>query len=344
MIVKPTIDISHCSTASIWYADGTVVDVVKLEGRVAYKQVMRSVNVLSDPSTSSADPTRRSLGSMSLQNYLPSWFAAGSVGSDAEAITWMLKGLKAATETYVEEPLNSVSIGSPFLVPQKSPFEDTLRTAVESLGLNYKGTRTASLAITGIYGLEGQCHPDVYKTPDQKEPDDPPQTYLTIDYSRAGMSAFLIEEECGVREVLREYQNTTLAADLDFPGKLEDLTRVLQRMIRPIDERFHEVAFNKHPVEISEFIMLGESTEDAVLHKVLSDVFESNYTAMRTRSDERVRTHHPLYAGSRAVALNCQKQLEFELTHQWDGELQGWLLKDIPGDNQRWWWPRKRSM
>lgn len=274
---------------------------------------------------------------MSLQNYLPSWTAEDSADPNIKAVTWMLKGLKAATEAYVEEPITAVSISSSFLIQRGSPFENILETVVESLGLSYKGARTASLAITGIYGLEGRCDLDVYKTPDQKEPDDPPQTYLAIDYSRAGISAFLVEEECCVTEVLREYHNTTLAADLDFPGKREDLTRALQRMTRPVDDRYHEAAFNKRPEEICELVILGESAEDAMLHEVLSEVFENNYTAMKTRSDERAGAHHPLYAGSRAVAMSCQKELEFQLTHEWDEEFQGWLLTNIPRDNQRWW-------
>ncbi|KEQ75990.1 hypothetical protein M436DRAFT_25101, partial [Aureobasidium namibiae CBS 147.97] len=189
-------------TASIWYANGTAVDVVKLEGGAAYKQVMRSVNVLSDTSMLSTELTRGSLGFVSLQDHLPFWTATEPVDPDAGAITWMLKGLKAATEARVEEPLAAVGISSSFLVLRGSQFENALRTAVASLGLSYKGTRTASLAITGVYGLEGQCYPDIYKTPNQRGPDDPPQIYLALDYSRAGVSSFLVEEECGVTEVL----------------------------------------------------------------------------------------------------------------------------------------------
>lgn len=343
-IVVSITDTYSYSTASIWYADGAAVDVVKLEGGAAYKQVMRSVNVLSDPSTSSTGSTRGSLGFMSLRDYLPLWTAIEPVDSNAEAITWMLKGLKAATETHVEEFLTAVSISSPFPIGHGSPFENTLRTTAESLGLNYKGTRTAATAITGLYGLEGQCDPDVYKTPDQKEPDDPPKTHLGLDYSRAGISAFLVEEECGVTEVLREFHNTTLAADLEFPEKHEDLTRAMKNMIRPVDDRYSGSVSQRKPVKLSELVMLGESTEDEILHEVLSEVFANNYTAMRARSDERARTHHPLFTGSRAAAMSCQKQLEFELTHQWDEKFQGWLLKDTSGEDQRWWWSRERSM
>lgn len=281
---------------------------------------------------------------MSLQDYLPSWTAIEPVDPDAEALTWMLKGLKAATETYVEQSLTAVSISSPSLIRHGSPFENTLRTTVESLGLNYKGTRIAATAITSLYGLEGQCDPDVYKMPDQKESDDPPQTYLALDYSRSGISAFLVEEECGVTEVLREFHNTTLAANIELSGKREDLTRAMRNMIRPIDEQYSGAVSYEHSVEISELVMLGESTEDALLHEVLMEVFGSNYTALRDRSDERANKHHPLFVGSRAAAMSCQKQLEFELTHEWDEKFQGWLLKDTSGEHQRWWWSRKRSI
>jgi hypothetical protein len=330
--VASTNDISSCSTASIWYANGTTVDIVKLEGGPVYKQIMRTANARTHTPSSSDETTRGLLGYMFLQNYLSSWTTKGSVDPDAEAITWMFKGLKASTEAHMEESLTAVSIGYPFQIRSGYPF----RTAIESLGLNYKNTRTAAIAITDLYGLEGQCDPDPYKTPDQKEkPDDPTKTYLALDYSRSGISAFLVRDDCGVAEVLREYHNTTLAANVDFTGKRADLSHTLRNMIRSTDERDSVAVSHKHPVEISELVMLGESTEDVMLHKVLSDVFGSNYTDLKAGSEERAKLHHPLFAGSRAVALCCQKQLELESTHEWDEGFQGWLLKDIPGVDQK---------
>jgi hypothetical protein len=340
----PITDILPCSTASIWYANGTAVDVVKLEGGAAYTQIMRSANYQPLPLTSSDEPTRNSWRFMSLQDYLLSWTTSEPIDPESEAITWMLKGLKAATETHLETPMTAVSISSPFLIWPRNPFHDNLRTAVESLGLNYKGTRTASIAITGIYGLEGQCDLDVFKTPDQKEPDDPAKTYLSLDYSRAGISAFLVEDDCGVAEVLRELHNTTLAANVEFPGKHEDLSRTLKNIMRPIDERLFGAVSREHPVEISELVMLGESTDDAMLHEVLSEILGTNYTDLKAGSDERATIHDPLFAGSRAAAMGCLNQLDCELTHEWDEEFQGWLLKDIRVEDQRSWWPRKRNM
>jgi hypothetical protein len=334
-IVVLSADVLPYSTASIWYANGTVVDVTKLEGGAAYKHAMRSTMAMPVTPTSSNEPSRGLLGLMSLQDYLPAWIAAEPVDSDGEAISWMLKGLKAATEARTEKPLAAVGISCPFLIHHRIQFGNTLRTTVESLGFHYKNTKTTSIAIMELYGIEGQCDLDVFKTPDQKEPDDPPQTYLALDYSRAGISAFLVKEDCGVPEVLREYHNATLAADLEFPGKREDLSRTLEDLIRPIEDRYFGAVSHTNPVEISELVMLGESTDDAMLHDVLSGVFGSKYTDLKAGSDERAVLHPPLFAGSRAVAMSCQKQLEYELTHEWDEDFNGWLLKDIPGEDRR---------
>ncbi|KAG9550876.1 hypothetical protein KCU79_g13607, partial [Aureobasidium melanogenum] len=305
-------------TASIWYANGSSVDIVKLEGGFAYKQVMRSAIAEPYKPVSPTEPTQGSLGFMFLQNYLPSWAAVESVDHDAEAITWMLQGLKGATEAYVENPLTNVLINSPFHVPYQGWLDNTLSTSVESLGLRYLGTRTASTTITGIYGLEGQCHDDGFTTPDQREPDDPPKMYLALDYNSAGISMALVLEDCGIAEALREFCNATLGTGNDFPGKREDLIRQLEDLIRPIERWLPWTGDYKISVEISELVLLGESTEDAGLHEVLLEVFGSNYENLKTQSDKRARLHHPLFAGFRAVAQSCQMRLEDELTWKWD--------------------------
>ncbi|KAG9657305.1 hypothetical protein KCU95_g12864, partial [Aureobasidium melanogenum] len=330
-------------TASIWYANGSSVNIVKLEGGFAYKQVMRSASAEPYKPVSPTEPTQGSLGFMFLQGYLPSWAAAESVDHDAEAITWMLKGLKGATEACVEEPLADVIISSPFHVPYQGWLDNTLSTSVESLGLRYLGTRRASTTITGIYGLEGQCHDDGFTTPDQREPDDPPKMYLALDYSLAGISMALVEEDCGIAEALREFRNATLGAGIDFPGKREDLTRQLEDLIRPVERWYPEIGDYKISVEISELVLLGESTEDAGLHEVLLEVFGSNYENFKTQSDERARLHHPLFAGSRAVAQSCQKRLEDELTWEWNEQFQWWVPKTNQTGQKKWWWPFKRS-
>ncbi|CAD0091864.1 unnamed protein product, partial [Aureobasidium vineae] len=252
-------------TASIWYANGTAVNVVKLEGGPMYKQVMRSGSVEPYSPTSTPELTRGPLGLMTFQNYLPSWTTAEPADHDTEAVKRMLTGLKVVTEAYVEEPLTAVRLSTPFSVQYKSPFCNTLQTTVETLGLRCFGIVTASTDITGIYGLQGQCDNDPYKTPDQKE-DDLPRQYLALDYSRAGISAFVVEEECRVEYTHRELHNTTLGATVEFPNKREDLTLALEDLVsRPFDAWYTAWQAN-----VSGLVLLGESTEDAMLQEVLS--------------------------------------------------------------------------
>ncbi|CAD0096468.1 unnamed protein product [Aureobasidium mustum] len=255
----------------------------------------------------------------------------------------MLKGLRAATEAYVEEPLTAVGISTPFHVPHQGWLDNTLSTSVESLCLRYFRTRRASTSITGIYGLEGQCLNDWSATPDERELDDPPKMYLAIDYSMAGITVTLVEENCGIAEALREYRNAILGARINFPGKRENLARQLEHLLRPIDRWYPEVGDYQVPVDISELVLLGESTEDAVLHEVLLDVFGSDYHNLKNQSDKRARLHHPLFAGSRAAAMICQWRLEYELTWEWNEQFHWWVPKDTQREEQKWWWPFKHS-
>ncbi|KAG9668825.1 hypothetical protein KCU99_g7431, partial [Aureobasidium melanogenum] len=320
-----------------------LIDIVKLEGGLAYKQIMRSASAEPYRPVSSSEPTQGSLGFMFLQGNLPSWTAAESVDHDAEAITWMLKGLKGATEAYVEEPLADVTISSPFHFPYQGWLDNILSTSVESLGLRYLGTRRASTTITGIYGLEGRCHDDGFTLPDKREPDEPPKMYLALDYSLAGISVALVEDDCGIAEALREFYNATLGAGIDFPGKREDLARQLEDLTRPIERWYPEIGDYKISVETSELVLLGESTEDAGLHEVLLEVFGSNYENLKTQSDKRAILNRPLFTGSRAVAQSCQRRLEDELTWEWDEQFKWWVPKTNQTGQQKWWWPFKRS-
>ncbi|THW08859.1 hypothetical protein D6D25_07843, partial [Aureobasidium pullulans] len=117
-------------TASVWYANGTAVDIVKIEGGPAYKHFMHSVTAECRLDVPENDWGQQKLGVMSFQDYLPTWATAKPVDPNADAITWMIKGLKAATEAYVEEPMTAVRISIPFTISRGSSFDSTMRTAV----------------------------------------------------------------------------------------------------------------------------------------------------------------------------------------------------------------------
>ncbi|THW43352.1 hypothetical protein D6D22_04499 [Aureobasidium pullulans] len=328
-------------TASVWYANGTAVDIVKIEGGPAYKHFMHSVTAECRLDVPENDWGQQKLGVMSFQDYLPTWATAKPVDPNADAITWMIKGLKAATEAYVEEPLTAVRISIPFTISRGSSFDSTMRTAVESLGLDYMGARLGSTAITSIYDLEGECDLNIYPTPDHKTTvDDPERICLAIDYSRAGISAFLVSEECSVTEIVRKFYNTSLGADANFAGMRNQLSRSLEDLTcRPFDDlsytypsELSELLLldnlgSTYPSEISELVLLGESADNVMLHEILEEVLGRDYTALKAASDKRADVHLPVFAGSRAVAMQVQAHQEYISTRMWDEQRQDWMKR-----------------
>ncbi|KAI5240455.1 hypothetical protein E4T47_06139 [Aureobasidium subglaciale] len=323
--------------ASVWYANGTAIDIVKLEGGPEYKHLMRSVIANPDLPKACSEQASQSMGVMLLQDYLPSFATGSPLDPDVETVNWMLRGLKGATEAFVEEPLTAVRISTNL---PRAPMVSILQPGVESLGLKYMETRMEATTILSILGLEGKCDSNPYKLPDQMEvPDDPPRLYLAIDYSRSGISAFLAEEDCGIGSVLRSFRNTSLGVEADFPGKLEDLTHALKHLTRqPVDEWGWITSSH-----ISELVLLGESTNDTTLDEALQHILQANYTNLKARSDQREKLHHASFVGSRAVAMSCQRQLEVERDYVWDARGGGnWLEKDIwEAERRKWWWNRR---
>ncbi|THW63994.1 hypothetical protein D6D20_03174 [Aureobasidium pullulans] len=339
-------------TASVWYANGTAVDIVKIEGGPAYKHFMHSVTAEFRLDVPENDWGQQKLGFMPFQDYLPTWATAKPVNPNADAITWMIKGLKAATEAYVEEPMTAVRISIPFTISRGSSFDSTMRTAVESLGLDNMGVRLGSTAITSIYDLEGECDLNIYPTPDHKTTvDDPERIYLAIDYSRAGISAFLVSEECNVTEILRKFYNTSLGADANFAGMRNQLSRSLEDLTRrPFDDlgytypsELSELLLldnlgSTYPSKISELVLLGESADNAMLHEILEEVLGRDYTALKAASDKRADVHLPIFAGSRAVAMQVQAHQEYISTRVWDEQRRDWMDKDVSEKQHKRWW------
>ncbi|KEQ92402.1 hypothetical protein AUEXF2481DRAFT_32309 [Aureobasidium subglaciale EXF-2481] len=240
---------------------------------------MRSV--IADPHLLEASPeqTSQPIGAMLLQDYLPSFATRSPLNHNVETMNWMLRGLKGATEAFVEEPLTAVRISTNL---PRAPMVSIIQPDVESLGLKYLETRLEPTTVLSILGLEGNCDSNPYKLPDQMVvPDDPPQVYLAIDHSRAGISAFLAEEDCGIGWILRSFRNMNLGAEADFPGELEDLAHVLKHLMhQPVDEWGWIISSH-----ICEIVLLGESTNDTTLDEALQYVLQANYTNLKARSD-----------------------------------------------------------
>jgi len=90
--------------ASVYFSNGSAVDIAKIQGGPAYKQMMRATEVLDSHPTASRplfdntlEAGKASLSLQSLRDFLPPWL--GGRDAHAQSLSQKLKALKTATES-----------------------------------------------------------------------------------------------------------------------------------------------------------------------------------------------------------------------------------------------------
>lgn len=316
------------SIASIHFSNGSAVDVAKIEGGPAYKQMMRATGVLDTERatahcTSLNDDAWRQPGTgaaqaalrlQSLRDHLPPWLGGNDPGT--QSLSGMLKALKTATESYLQASLSTAEVVVPF--PVAESYLDALRSACSSLSLQMpmSAQPPAGILAARAHGIGGNCD----------TADDPAQLILTVDYSRAALTALLVAEECGIFEVRRVLHDTRLGADAlsrgsDAPGPNRsrgDLASALREITRlPVEDGNGEEV-----TRVGELVLLGESAGDRRLHDVLKEVLgEQSGSLVTTASDGRRRMIDPLFAASRGVAQDCWSRMNFRPDDEQSGPL-----------------------
>lgn len=157
----------------------------------------------------------------SLSSLLPPWFGLNDTGTPA--LSQMLQSLRVASESYLEAPLAGVEVVVPFTA--SDAFFRRLRSPSSSLGiyLPVSAPPPAGILAALAYGLGEDCPDDV--------PAHGGRVLLTVDYSRAALTALLAHEDCGIFEIGDELHDTTLGANAlsTFPVPVRaSLVRVLR--------------------------------------------------------------------------------------------------------------------
>ena len=116
----------------------------------------------------------------------------------------MLQALNTAAEASLGTSLSTVEVVIPF--PASDSYLDVLRSACSSLSLRMPTSAQppGGILTARVYGIGGKCNMGpVDNASEQKQRDDLEQIILTIDYSRAALTALLIVEERGNFEYRR---------------------------------------------------------------------------------------------------------------------------------------------
>lgn len=306
--------------ASVYFSNGSAVDVAKIEGGLAYKEVMRASDIINELSNSPRDvfpnalesgsgASQAPLVSTSPRDYLPPWRS----GNDARSqpLSDMLKALKTATESYLGSKISAAEIVMPF--PVSTSNLDSLRAASSSVSLHQpmSAQPPAGILAARAYGMHGTCNYTAPGgVPDEDPMDDPEQLILTVDYSRAALTTLLVDEECGVFEIRRVLHNPHLGLDglRESRATSSDLESALRNVTQLPLKDGNGASLNR----ISNLVLLGESAGDLRLHDALRRVLGEQYGRLvKAASESRSSFIEPLFAPSRGVAWDCWDRLNY---------------------------------
>ena len=312
---------SQRSVSSVYFANGATVDVAKIEGGPTYKDTMRKITTTFGPNGrfQTADVQTSSTGP-SIYDWLPPRLRPQD--ATTRSLTRMLNALKVATESYLEQPVSVASLSVPLpLVPSH---EHTLRAAASSLSLrtHATGARAGILAAIGR-GIDRDCYGD------------PEQLVLAIGYGRTALTAWLMEEDCGVFEHKRELYEPTLGSDSShkkcgsggIDDCLEGLRTALQNFstVLPSDSHGYSVPHKR----INELVLYGEGAADRRLHEIVREVLPDQYEAYYgTDNSTRNKLFDPVFGVAHVLAKGSQ-------TWDRDREYRGCLIPPNPDEYRR---------
>lgn len=199
------------STASMQFANGSVRDVVKLKGGASYKETMRRLFGSDDRfSQDKGDFTAHlSIGlphmtsiigsSVHLQTVLdhvtsfwPGKSPSPTSAPEAQSLLWMLKALKAATETYLEEQIQYIEVTNPVpLGIAADTYMETISSATSGLGLSLgRPYFYAARAAAKAYNIKGTC--EDWNDADADANDTSYRLFLAVNHNRAAFTASLM--------------------------------------------------------------------------------------------------------------------------------------------------------
>jgi len=309
-------------TSVVYTENGTSIGVAKIEGSPAYKALMHAQTWLT-PKTSQDDfRSRVPLQQMPLVSQLanvdswcdrlPDWICTGSEEQSVITMSQMLQGLKAATESYLTTELSYVNIATPNKATEN--FTHVLASAATRASLQQDdvGILRANIWAANINTIEDYfCEESV-------------RVVLALDYSRAGLTATLIEDDCGMPYDLVTIHDRSVGTRQWSDDSWSKLVREFREFIA---QGRREFGGND---AISKIVLLGESANDERLKDILREVLLDKdvlhpimHWNLHANSIDVLEPIDPLYAAAAGVASRAW-------THLFDEERGG--LCQVPID------------
>jgi hypothetical protein len=299
--------------------NGSAFDIAKIPGGPNYRQFMRAARIPegyrkyqytalhnSGPNSNDRAP-EAFLYLQSLRNYLPSWIpswppswsGSGHKDHEHQNLVPILKALKAATESYLETSISSPEIV--FSFPVTESYRNAVRHACSDLSLlqPMSAADPAGIFAARAQGVVGE--------------EDTQQLVLTVDYSKAALTAMLVHEESRVFEVRRVLHSPNFGLDQLRAGSETDLNKMETALREMLQLPLNDGGNGEELKYINNLALLGEAAGNIQLHEVLKKVLDKHYRRLINSVAQRSSSPiDPLFAASRGVATDCLGRLNNE--------------------------------
>lgn len=293
-------------TCSIYFANGSAVDVAKIEGSPNYKAIMHHIETTSEvhhPGT----PEALDFLLQQLQHYLPSAPLTSALSHwphqdrDTNVVKAMLLALKSAAEAYLESPAPVADLVVPMTISERG------RQIFESASSSAGFRRVTGFPVAGSLAAMANGICPFYQHPEKCPYDDdrPGQLILTVDYSRAALTAILYLEEMCVFDILRERHDVNLGADAlsqcqpreTDDGSYRALTEALSEVVKMPVERVEPDV----PQTVAGLVLLGERGTEPHLRRALQHVL-AEQNIFIVSGDDGYSLVDPTFAAAQGIA------------------------------------------
>lgn len=292
----------------MFFSNGTLVDVPRIESNNQYKDIMRQI---ADPESTIPRLLKPKTLPSALDWFVDRWQPRSP---ESAALGDMLIALKSAAESYISSPVTKADFTTP-LRSFSSRGRNLLDKAMQTAGLR-KGTFATAYAEAGematiANGIGEGC---IDQT---KWEDIGPGLILTVDYSRSALTANLYLFEDCIFDSLRVLNVFNMGSTyLDECQR----SRPIDDCLNPVKDALHELL--RRPIEQPEYwdaahvptkvesvVLLGDKGTDPRLRRGLKEVLAKMNVVLRLhefsedlRPGNLLDVTDPAFAAARGIA------------------------------------------
>lgn len=304
---------SFLRTVSAYFANGSFIDIGKVEGGEIYKAFML------DPKQKFTKTAITTARYCPLPKELCQHWPFQSIGvQDRNPLASMLKALFAAAEVGLETDVRSAVVAA-YAMGDRDIGQAHLNSASSELGVNTYGRIFRAIEqLVPALNLEGECHnPDLY--PGDPEHRVEEKLFLTIEYTRSSMTVAILFQRCDYFEILSRVRAKDVGYDAmeacrNAAGDNEICDAMLQNALRKM---VRDSSTSGRKQRLGAVLVFGDKALDGNFATALRKALDDDFSNGASITPASINDFSPnlAFAGSRAMAM-------FELQNkEWRREL-----------------------